>query len=100
MIQILILATLAIIAVILAPWLIGVAVALAALYGIYVVIAGALAGLILITALIWFLFSEVRKTNAEKKKTAPISGGRVACRNCQAEVSDKLKHCDNCGAKL
>lgn len=99
MVQILILAVLVIIALLLAPWLIGVALAAVALYGIYVVIAAAITGLILTIGFVWFLLTSInRKSPGEE--TAPIVGGRVSCPSCQAEISDRLVVCDNCGARL
>lgn len=97
MIHILILIVLLIIAVIIAPWLIGVAMAAAALYGVYVVIFAALMALALVVGAVWGIVSSMRNN---KQEAAPITGGRVACKNCQAEVSDRLTHCDNCHARL
>lgn len=100
MVQILILVVLVIIAVVLAPWLIGVAAALAALYGLYVVIFGGLMAVVVAVASCLFVISMVRDSSEAKKESAPITGGRVACRSCQAEVSDRRSTCDNCGARL
>jgi len=100
MVQILILVVLIIIAVILAPWLIGVAVALAALYGLHLVIFGGLIAVVVAVASCLFFISAVRDSNNADKEAAPITGGRMACRSCQAEVSDRRSTCDNCGARL
>lgn len=100
MVQILILAVLVIIAVVLAPWLIGVAAALAALYGVYVVIFGGLVAVVVAVASCLFFISAARDSKEANKKVAPITGGRVVCKNCQAEVSDRRSTCDNCGARL
>jgi len=100
MVQILILVVLIIIAVILAPWLIGVAAALAALYGLHIVIFGSLMAIVVAVASCLFLISAVRDSKEANKEAAPITGGRVACKSCQAEVSDQRSTCDNCGARL
>lgn len=97
MIQILMLVVLAVIAVVLAPWLIGLAAMAAAAYGVYVVILCALMGIAIIVGATWAVATSMRKT---KQDAPPIAGGRVTCKNCQAEVSDRLARCDNCHQKL
>lgn len=100
MVQILILVVLVIIAVILAPWLLGVALALAAVYGLHLVIFGGLMALVVAVGSVWMLVSAVSNSKAANQEAAPIAGGRVVCRSCQAEVSDRRTTCDNCGKPI
>lgn len=94
----LILAVLIIIAIVLAPWLLGVAAVAAAAYGVYMVVFAALMGLAVVAGFIWAVVTSIQKPATDEAPA--ITGGRVACRQCQAEVSDKLARCDNCGAPL
>ena len=64
--QLAILLVLILIAVLIAPWLIGVAIALAAAYGIYLVVAAVLAGTVLIIAVMWF---QIAGGGRRKEKT-------------------------------
>ncbi|MDX1597429.1 MAG: hypothetical protein R3295_02095 [Marinobacter sp.] len=94
--QLAILAVLILIAVILAPWLIGVAVALVAAYGLYVVTLGVLAALAL--PLIW---AWVAMTQKKETQDPPLStGARVACKHCQADMPDFIVFCHNCHGKM
>lgn len=97
MVHWLILIVLVVIAVVLAPWLLGlIAVAIAA-FGTYAVIFGGLMALAIIAGASWGLIASMRN---ERREAAPITGDRVACRHCQAEVSSSLTYCDNCHEKL
>jgi hypothetical protein len=93
--QVAILAVLILIAVILAPWLIGVVVALAAAYGVYIVALGVLAAVAL--PLIWLWIAMIQKKN----EGPPITTGqKVPCKNCQAEMPDYIVFCHNCHGKM
>lgn len=94
--QLAILAVLVLIAVILAPWLIGVAATLIAAYGVYVVAIGALA--LIALPLIWIWVAMTQKK--EEQEPPPITGARVVCKNCQAEMPDYIVFCDNCHGKM
>ena len=97
MIQALILVALVVIAVVLAPWLLGLIAMAVAAFGVYAVILGGLLALAIIAGALWGLVTSMR---SEKREADPIVGDRVACRHCQAEVSAGLVHCDNCHARL
>ncbi|WP_417500574.1 hypothetical protein [Marinobacter sp.] len=94
--QLAILAVLILIAVILAPWLIGVAVALVAAYGLYVVAVGALVALALPVIFLWVSFTQKK----DSSEPPPITGKRVPCRHCQAEMPDYIVFCHNCHGKM
>ena len=83
-----ILVVLIIIAVILAPWLIGVAIGLAALYGIWLVVAGAAGVVIFLGAVIY-----VGLTGAGVSK-------RQTCPSCQANLTENVAICPACNALL
>lgn len=91
--QLAILLVLILIAVLIAPWLIGVAIAAAAVYGVYLVAAAALAGIAFVVAVIWVLFTE----KGRKEKPEEIHGERKACKYCQVEMAVSATHCKNCG---
>lgn len=92
--QVAILGVLVIIALVLAPWLIGVAVALVAAYGVFIVIAGGLALLAGLIAVVWVVMADRKPTEAP-----PITGARTSCTHCQAEIPASLIYCDNCRQK-
>lgn len=88
-----ILAVLILIAVLIAPWLVGLVVAAAAIYGVYLVIVGGIAALCAIAIIVWALF----KGHSKNDKPHEIHGGRKACKNCQCEMSIAESLCHNCG---
>lgn len=94
--QIAILAALILIAVIMAPWLIGVAAALAAAYGAYVIAIGVIAALMLPAIYLWIAVTN----RANAPKPVPKSGGIKVCRHCQSEMPDYIVFCHNCHNKL
>lgn len=96
MIQIAILVVLVIIALVLAPWLIGVAVALAVAYGVYVVVIGAIGIVALLVVVFWETMTRPKTDDAPTITT----GARINCKHCQAEMPDNLLFCDNCHNKL
>ena len=109
MIQIAILVVLVIIAFVIAPWLIGVViavvVAMAAAYGVYIFVVVALAGSVLALIGIWYLFKWLTHRNtplASKDDPPPALPGkeRINCKHCQANMPANLLFCDNCHNKL
>lgn len=94
--QFAILAVLILIAVILAPWLIGVAAALAAAYGVYVVVLAALAIIATPIIIAWAVMTQRRPAT----EPPPIIGNRVVCRHCQSEMPDNIAFCQNCRSKM
>lgn len=91
--QLAILLVLLFIAVVIAPWLVGVAIAAAAIYGIYIVTAAALAVVGFIVAFVWVILSNKNK----KDKPEEIHGERRACKFCQVEMASSATRCKNCG---
>lgn len=91
--QLAILLLVILIAVLVAPWLIGVAAATVAIYGIYLVAAVMFAGIATIAALIWFLATDTNK----KEKVEEIHGKRKICKYCQVEMASSATYCKNCG---
>lgn len=91
--QVAILIILILIAVLIAPWLIGVAFAAAAIYGVYLVAAAAIAGVATVVAVIWFLISGYPR----QEKPEEIHGERKACMYCQIEMAASASQCSNCG---
>lgn len=91
--QLAILLVLILIAVLIAPWLIGVAVAVIAVYGIYIVGAAALAGVAFVLVVIWVLITD----KGRSEKPEEIHGERKACLHCQAEMAVSAVYCKNCG---
>lgn len=91
--QLAILIVLILISVLIAPWLIGVAVAAAAVYGVYLITAAALAGVVFVIAAIWLL------ATTKKRREGPeeIHGERRACKHCQVEMPVSAIQCKNCG---
>jgi len=89
--QIAIFVVLVIIALVLAPWLIGVAAALVAAYGVIIVVLGGIAILSGIAVVLWVVM-----TDREPAESPPLVGARTSCRYCQAEISSSLAFCDNC----
>lgn len=99
MIHVLILIVLVIIAVMLAPWLLGLLAVAAAAYGVWVAgigIAAAIGGAI---GIVWGIASAMRQKEPGQE-AQPIIGERTACPSCQAEVSARLSLCDNCGQPM
>lgn len=90
-----ILLVLILIAVLIAPWLIGVAIAAAAIYGVYLVIAAAFAAVAIVIGVIWALISVTVKNQREKPEV--IHGERKACPFCQCEMPVNAFICKNCG---
>ncbi len=90
-----ILGVLIFIAVILAPWLISVAIALIAVGGVALAIAAAIAAVCVIIGIIWRIGSVLIKDQQEKPQV--IRGERVACPFCQCEMSINAFLCKNCG---
>ena len=76
MIQALILVALVVIAVVLAPWLLGLIAMAVAAFGVYAVILGGLLALAIIAGALWGLVTSMR---SEKREADPILGDRVAC---------------------
>lgn len=99
MIQIAILVVLILIAIILAPWLIGVIAMAAAAYGAWVVGLGIAAGVGVVLGIGWGLVSAVQRKDPGKE-APPIVGERIICPHCQAEVPAHLMRCDNCRQPL
>lgn len=91
--QVAILIVLVLIAVIIAPWLIGVAITAVAVYGIYLVAAAALAGVAFVIAVVWVLATE----KGRREKPEEIQGERKACKYCQVEMAASAIRCKNCG---
>lgn len=95
--QVAILIVLVLIAVIIAPWLIGVAIAAVAVYGIYLVAAAALAGvafvIAFVIAVVWVLATE----KGRRERPEEIQGERKACKYCQVEMAASAIRCKNCG---
>ena len=87
-----ILLVLILIAVLIAPWLIGVAIAAVAVYGAYLVGAAALAGVAFVIVVIWVLITE----KGRSEKPEEIHGERKACKYCQVEMATSAAHCKNC----
>ena len=106
MIQIAILVVLVIIALVIAPWLIGVAAAvvvtMAAAYGVYIFVVVALAGSVLALIGIWYLFEWLthRKTPLTEQGAAIAGKERINCKHCQADMPANLLFCDNCHNKI
>lgn len=99
MIHILILVVLVVIAVILAPWLLGLAAVAIAAYGVWlagIAIAVAIGAVI---GLAWAIVSAIRHASPGTE-APPITGERAACPHCQAEVPAQLSRCDNCRQPL
>lgn len=88
-----ILIVLILIAVLIAPWLIGVAVAAVAVYGIYLTAVAVLAGLAFVIAVAWVLVTE----KSRRDKPEEIHGERKACKHCQVEMPAATVQCKNCG---
>jgi membrane protein implicated in regulation of membrane protease activity len=91
--QVAILIVLILIAVLIAPWLIGVAIAAAAAYGIYLTAAAALTGVAFVVAVIWVLAT----SRGRRDKPEEIHGERKACKHCQVEMPASAIQCKNCG---
>lgn len=91
--QLAILIVLILIAVLIAPWLIGVAIAAAAVYGVYLVAAAVLAGVAFVIAIIWVLITD----KGRREKPEEILGERKACKCCQVEMAASATQCKNCG---
>lgn len=91
--QLAILIVLILIAVLIAPWLIGVAIAAAAIYGVYLVAAATLAGMAVVVAVAWVLITE----KSRQEEPEEISGERKVCKYCQAEMMVSSTQCRNCG---
>lgn len=91
--QLAIFIVLILIAVLIAPWLIGVAVAAAAAYGIYLITAAALTGVVFVIAVIWLLAT----VKSRREGPEEIHGERKACKHCQVEMPASAIQCKNCG---
>lgn len=99
MIQVAILAVLLLIAIILAPWLLGVLAMAVAAYGVWVAGIGIAVAIGAVAGIVWGVVSALRRQDPGKE-APPITGERVACRHCQAEVPAHLMRCDNCHQPL
>lgn len=97
MVHWLILCVLIVIALALSPWLLGLAAAAVAAFGIWIVVLGAALAVAIVIGAVWGVASSMRNSDRE---AAPIAGERTTCPSCQAEVSAGLVHCDNCHARL
>ena len=91
--QLAILLVLILIAVLIAPWLIGVAIAAAALYGTYLVAAAVIASAAIVVAVAWVLITG----NSRQEKPEEIHGERKACKYCQVEMAASASRCGSCG---
>jgi hypothetical protein len=91
--QLAILLVLILIAVLIAPWLLGVIVVVAAAYGVYLVALGAAAFVGIIAGIAWVLL----KNHQQRDKPLEIVGDRRSCRNCQCEMPVSQTICSNCG---
>ncbi len=123
--QVAILVVLIIIAVVLAPWLIGVVVALAALYGAWLVVAGVTSAVLLIVAVLFFIggnavfgalkrdssksrindqISEANKIFAEKERLKKLEAAaelqRIQEATARAEASGAMIHCPHCDGSI
>lgn len=98
--QLAILCVLVLIAIILAPWLVGLVVAAAvgatAAYGVYLVALGAILAVVLVAATIWALIT----FGSREQEAPPIAGERAQCPFCQAETPARKPFCDNCQSRL
>lgn len=90
-----ILLVLILIAVLIAPWLLGAAAVAAALYGTYLVIAAMIAAALCILIIPFYFFVTVRSKRGNKPKLIP--GKRKSCKFCQVEMPVSAKKCENCG---
>lgn len=91
--QIAILAVLILIAVLIAPWILGVIAALVALYGIYVVSFFIIGSIVFLVAIIYLAIKEFNRP----EKIVEIIGERKACRHCSCEMPADSKYCYSCG---
>lgn len=91
--QLAILIVLILIAVLIAPWLIGVAIAATAIYGVYLVAVASIAGVAMVVAVIWVLVSG----HTRQEKPEEILGERKSCKYCQVEMAASASRCKNCG---
>jgi len=120
--QLAILLVLILIAVLIAPWLIGVAIALAAAYGIYLVVAAVLAGTVLIIAVMWFQIAgggrrkektRVNLTPEDQREQRRHIEAAIAARQAEqfhrnehtartmrVEIHDKKKACKFCQVEM
>jgi len=98
MIHIAILVVLIIIALVIAPWLIGVAVAvvvtLAAAYGVYVFVVVALAGSVLALIGIWYLFKWLTHKNTPLAERGPQYSTPEHRMNQLRSIEDSLRQQD------
>lgn len=93
--QFAILAVLVLIAVLIAPWLLAVLAAAAAVYGVFLIGASVIAVILGIVALLWVL---IFQKSSRDDEAPPIVGSRKVCSSCQAEMPAAASKCPNCGA--
>lgn len=93
--QVAILVVLIVIAVILAPWLLGLIAAGVAAFGVLLVAAFGVAIAISLGVAIWLVAKEITKRKGEPP---PIKGVRKVCASCQAEMPVSSVRCPSCGA--
>lgn len=96
MLQVAILCVLILIAILIAPWLIGVIAALAAAYGLYMVVLFSICALLVILVTIWVFMTY---PNRKEKPEPELIGTRKVCAECQAENGENSTKCANCGSK-
>lgn len=93
--QLAILLVLILIAVLIAPWLLGVIAIAVSLYGTYIVIGAVITAAVLIATLVWFFFTSALE-GRRREKPEIIIGERKACRVCQSEMAASATKCQNC----
>lgn len=94
--QLAILIVLIFISVLMAPWLLGVIAAFAAIYGIYLVTFF----IISFTAFLVILVLIAVRWRKKPETVTEINGERKRCNSCQVEVSVHTKICNNCGYRF
>lgn len=122
MVQVAILAVLVLIAVLLAPWLLGMIIVLIASYGVWLVVLGALMATLFVVLLFWGAVSsqlrqrlEARKMRAQidrydqqralkRQRDSLKSGGAGepgarACWFCDSEIDKASQHCRECNRR-
>lgn len=93
--MIIVIALLALIAVLIAPWLLAAIALAVAAYGLYIVIAIVAVFVCAIGLIIWLTFSAVFVRR--KERVVEIKGERKACTSCQLEMPLNATKCGSCG---
>lgn len=82
---------------VLAPWLLSVAAAIAALISVPVMIGIACGAVALVGMVLWVFFSELYKGSRSPQPVTDLPGERKACQHCQLEIPVSEHHCRHCG---